>query len=48
MKKKRRLTVYNNIKKSPINTAKNTQPVQTFVLRPLKKFAVNAAENAMV
>ena len=41
-------TVYTQIKTSPRSTAKNTQPVQVLVFRPLKKLAVKAAENAMV
>jgi hypothetical protein len=32
----------------PINTEKNTQPVQNFVLSPLKRFAAIAAEMTIV
>jgi hypothetical protein len=32
----------------PINTEKNTQTVQTLVLRPLKRFAAIAAEMTIV
>jgi hypothetical protein len=41
-------TVYANMRIMPINTEKNTQPVQNFVHSPLNRFAAIAAEMTIV
>jgi hypothetical protein len=41
-------TVYAQMRIMPINTEKNTQPVQNFVQSPLKRFAATAAEMTIV
>jgi hypothetical protein len=40
--------VYAQMRIMPINTEKNTQPVQTLVFIPLKRFAAIAAEMTIV